>query len=227
VCDLEKPVAKPRTYKFLCPIARAVDRIGDRWTLLILRDLHAGPARFSELQQGLTGIAANLLTKRLNGLVSDNLVTKKKGEHGTTLYKLTESGHKTRGVLFELAMLGRQYTPQGDVIRPGNLRSIAVTLGTACQRAIGPHTDFVAEISVDGESFSLIAKPGHAKMAYQTANSPDLELETTYESILALTEGEMSFERFSAGHCKITVHTTGKEFEFMSLLTAAQTQLQG
>ena len=57
-------MAGSRRYKLLCPIARALDRIGDRWTMLILRDLHAGPARFSELQSGLTGIAPNLLTDR-------------------------------------------------------------------------------------------------------------------------------------------------------------------
>ena len=65
---------KIRSYKLLCPIARGLDRIGDRWTLLILRDLHAGPARFSDLQRGLTGIAANLLADRLAKLVTDGLI---------------------------------------------------------------------------------------------------------------------------------------------------------
>ena len=43
-------MTKHRSYKVMCPIARGLDRVGDRWTLLILRDLHAGPARFSDLQ---------------------------------------------------------------------------------------------------------------------------------------------------------------------------------
>ncbi|NNF77796.1 MAG: helix-turn-helix transcriptional regulator [Rhizobiales bacterium] len=54
-----------------CPSARALDRIGDRWTLLILRDLRAGPARFSRLQSGLTGIAPNLLTERFTLAASE------------------------------------------------------------------------------------------------------------------------------------------------------------
>ena len=64
-------MAKSRSYKLLCPIARALDRIGDRWTLLILRDLHAGPARFSELQRGLTGgtCADDHEVERVAGLV--------------------------------------------------------------------------------------------------------------------------------------------------------------
>ena len=69
-------MAKARSYKLLCPIARALDRIGDRWTLLILRDLHAGPMRFGELQKGLPGTAANLLTERFNKLVAAGLVSK-------------------------------------------------------------------------------------------------------------------------------------------------------
>ena len=218
---------KIRTYKLLCPISRALDRLGDRWTLLILRDLHAGPARFSDLQQGLTGIAANLLTERLNKLVGDELISKQKGEHGAALYRLTDTGHKTGAILFELAILGSQFQPVGVVIRPGNLRSIAVTLGTACQRVIGPGTSFEARISIDGEKLALTAKFGHAKVTYQPTNSPDLDLETTYDSLLSFTEGEMTFEKFAAGHCKVTVHTTGKEFEIMALLSAAQLQLQG
>ena len=72
-------MASSRRYRLLCPIARALDRIGDRWTLLILRDLHAGPARFSELQTGLAGIATNLLTDRLQQLMTDGLVVKRAG----------------------------------------------------------------------------------------------------------------------------------------------------
>jgi hypothetical protein len=57
-----------RSYNLLCPISRALDHIGDRWTLLILRDLYAGPARFKDLQTGLAGIASNLLSDRLHAL---------------------------------------------------------------------------------------------------------------------------------------------------------------
>ena len=67
---------KHRTYKLLCPIARALDKLGDRWTLLILRDLHAGPARFGDIAQGLPGLASNLLAAvfelYFTGAVDDN-----------------------------------------------------------------------------------------------------------------------------------------------------------
>jgi DNA-binding HxlR family transcriptional regulator len=97
-----------RSYKLLCPISRALDHVGDRWTLLILRDLHAGPARFKDLQTGLTGIALNLLSDRLQTLESDGLVQKGQSDFGVSLYSLTSLGEKTDQLLFELARFGRQ-----------------------------------------------------------------------------------------------------------------------
>ena len=120
-------MSKSRRYNLLCPIARALDRVGDRWALLILRDLHAGPARFKDLQTGLTGIATNLLTDRLQQLIGDGLIEKRDAPHGVALYALTPLGERTRSLLFELAMFGGQFEPEPVPRRPGNLRTIAVT----------------------------------------------------------------------------------------------------
>ena len=108
---------KPRRYRLLCPIARALDRIGDRWTLLILRDLHAGPARFSDLQSGLGGIASNLLAGRLQQLLEDGLARRRDAGFGVTVYELTETGAKSADLLFE----------------PDHPRAVAAT-GMACGR---------------------------------------------------------------------------------------------
>jgi len=212
---------KTRSYKLLCPIARGLDRLGDRWTLLILRDLLAGPARFSDLQRGLTGIAANLLTDRLAKLITDGLVSKQEGAHGTMLYRLTELGEKTRDIVFDLALFGGHFPPEGETVDPGNLRTIAVTLGTACQRAVTDDLDFEASMIVDGEPFALSARGGKAVMLYQAAADPDVVLETTYEALLAVGEGEMDLTEFSQKHARIEVRTPGKDAEFIKLITAA------
>lgn len=212
---------KVRSYKLLCPIARALDRIGDRWTLLILRDLHAGPARFSDLQRGLTGIAANLLTERLAKLVTDGLIAKEDGAHGAKLYRLTALGGKTRDILFDLALFGGQFPPEGDLVEPGNRRLIAVTFGTACQRVVTDELDFEASLIIDGEPFALSAKQGKAEMSYQPAAKPDIVLETTYDALLSLGEGEMDLGEFSQHHCRIDVKTPGKDAEFSKLISDA------
>ena len=99
-------MARSRSYRLLCPIARALDQVGDRWSLLILRDLHAGPARFSDLFSGLEGLASNLLTTRLQQLQDNGLVARRSAAHGAVVYELTENGERTAPLLFELATFG-------------------------------------------------------------------------------------------------------------------------
>jgi len=209
---------KTRTYKLLCPIARGLDRIGDRWTLLILRDLHAGPARFSDLQRGLTGIAANLLTERLGKLVTDGLIAKEDGPYGTKLYRLTEVGAKTRDILFDLALFGGLFPPENEVVEPGNRRLVAVTLGTAFQRVVTDDLDFEASLIIDGEPFALSVRGGKAEFLYQPAAKPDLIFETTYDALMSLGEGEMDQNEFSQNHSRIDVKTPGKDAEFGRLM---------
>jgi DNA-binding HxlR family transcriptional regulator len=213
-------LAKPRSYKLLCPIARALDRVGDRWTLLVLRDLHAGPARFSELQRGLTGIAANLLTERLGKLVEDGLISKVDGEHGTVVYELTALGEKTGDLIFDLAVLGGEFKPEIEPVAPGNLRTVATTLGAAAKRVATPGMSFRASLLVDGEAISLIVNAGHVTARYAVCPNPDLVFTTGYSDLLALSEGELAPEVFMQERSQMDVKTPGKETEFLALMSA-------
>ena len=103
--------------------------MGDRWALVILRDLHAGPARFGDIQAGLPGLASNLLTTRLQQLVRDGLIVHEQAEHGAMVYALTEEGERTAPLLFELAAFGSRFPAPTQRRRPGNLRTVAVTHG--------------------------------------------------------------------------------------------------
>ncbi len=212
-------MAKPRTYKLLCPIARGLDRIGDRWTLLILRDLHAGPARFTDLQRGLTGIAANLLAERLAKLVEDGIVEKTQGPHATSLYELTNLGRKTRDLIFELAMFGARFPSESDIVDPGNLRTVAVTLGAAADRVTPGDLEVVASLIVDEEEMELRAVGGTASVSYQPATDPDVRLWTSYKSLMALSEGEISEQAFLQDHCRVEVLVSGKENDLFRLLS--------
>ena len=219
-------MAKPRSYKLLCPIARGLDRVGDRWTLLILRDLHAGPARFTDLQRGLTGIAANLLTERLAKLVEDGLVEKGPGGHGTTLYELTELGQRTKAIIFELAMLGAQFPPEGETVAPGNLKTVAVTLGAAAERVEAQDLNVVAGLVVDSEEMEVRAKEGAASVLYSPAADPDVVLQTSYAALMALSEAEITEQAFLQDHCQLEVLTPGKENDLFSLLPKILTVLK-
>ncbi len=216
-------MAGSRRYRLLCPIARALDHIGDRWTLLILRDLHAGPARFSELESGLAGIATNLLTDRLQQLMADGLVAKRAGEHGLTLYTLTELGESTDNLLFELAMFGGRFQPDEEPRRPGNLRTIVLSMRTAMRRVVTPDVRFEAEIIVDGERFTLDVADGSVEMRYASAKSPDVVMTSSYEPMMAAADGEMPMDHLLKNHVQIITHTPNKDVEFMTLMGAAMT----
>ena len=71
-------------YGQFCPVAKAMELLGERWTILVLRELHMGATRFSELQRGLCLISPTILTKRLNDLASAELVLRKRisGQRG-------------------------------------------------------------------------------------------------------------------------------------------------
>jgi DNA-binding HxlR family transcriptional regulator len=216
---------KPRRYKLLCPIARALDRVGDRWTLLILRDLHAGPARFSDLKTGLDGIATNLLTDRLRQLIDDGLVVRREGEFGTALYTLTELGRRSRDLLFELALFGGRFPPDEDLRSPGNLRTVAVMLEAACQRVVTPEMDFVTSLEVDGEVFTLTVRDGRVDVRYAAVDDPDVTIMTEYEPMVAAGDGRLPLGEFTANHLHITAHTPDKVADMLTLLGAAMTQI--
>ena len=173
----------------------------------------------------MTGIAANLLTDRLNQLIKDGLVIRQEGAHGVSLYALTELGTLTRTLLFELALYGARFPPDTDPKRPGNLRTIAVTLGSACQRVVTPQMDFEAELIVDGEQFALMARGDKVEMLYASSTSPDVIMKTDYEAMIAASEGEMPMSQFLRDHAETEALTPGKDREFSALLGSAMQYL--
>src|SRR6266566_415342 len=101
-----------RTYGQYCSIARALDLVGDRWTLLIVRELLLqGPCRFTDLKNGLPGIATNLLSTRLTELEDAGLISRENAPPpiATVLYSLTDSGLALEPVLKSLGLWGLRH----------------------------------------------------------------------------------------------------------------------
>ncbi len=99
-----------RSYQQYCSLARTLDVLGDRWTLLIVRELMIRPCRYTDLRDGLPGIATNLLADRLRGLQAAGVVTAEAAPPpvATTLYSLTEWGAGLRPILIDLGRWGAQ-----------------------------------------------------------------------------------------------------------------------
>jgi DNA-binding HxlR family transcriptional regulator len=215
-----------RRYRLLCPIARALDCVGDRWTLLILRDLHAGPARFSDLQT-LPGIASNLLTNRLRQLEEDGLIRRRDAEYGTTVYELTELGTRTGDLLFELAAFGARFPPDDEVRRPGNLRTIAVTLRIACQRVVDPTMSLRAELVVDGEPFTFSVDRGVVDVKAGKASNPEATLTTSYEPMIAVADGHLSPEALASQHMELSGPDPAQGHALAELMGRAMINMTG
>jgi DNA-binding HxlR family transcriptional regulator len=112
-----------RSYGQYCSVAKALDVVGDRWTLLIARELLLqGPCRYTDLKNGLPGIATNLLADRLRELEAAGLVRREEAAPpvATTLFHLTEFGSQLQPVLEALGAWGIRYMTQpsdGDEFR--------------------------------------------------------------------------------------------------------------
>jgi DNA-binding HxlR family transcriptional regulator len=213
-----------RTYRLLCPIARALDRLGDRWALLVLRDLHAGPARFGELQEGLSGIASNLLASRLEEMQAQGLIRKAEGPHQVVLYELTSLGQHTANVLYELAAFGSRLPPDAQLRDPGNRRAIAVTLKVACSRVVPPELTLEFELRIDGECFTLHAAGGRVNVQAGPSRAPQVVIETDYESLVDVTDGVLAPVEFSE-RLRVTETEPGATVAALGLLASAVAQI--
>jgi DNA-binding HxlR family transcriptional regulator len=122
-----------------CPIARGLERVGEWWSILILRDSFAGLTRFDEFQKSL-GIAPNMLTRRLTALVESGLLERHRySEHPPRdEYRLTLRGHDFRPVLLAMLAWGnRHFTPEGPSIVIADAKTGAVADPVLVDRATG------------------------------------------------------------------------------------------
>src|SRR5947209_6937624 len=98
------PVPSRRRCDDACGTAHALDLIGERWALLVMRELMLGPKRFSDLKADLPGISANVLTQRLEGLEATGLVRRRRlpPPGVAQVYELTEWGYEAEPIVQEL-----------------------------------------------------------------------------------------------------------------------------
>jgi DNA-binding HxlR family transcriptional regulator len=113
---------KRRKYRQVCALAKALDVVGERWTLLIVRNLLVGPQRYGELLAGLPGVTTNLLAKRLKEMAEAGLITKTEDQ-----YALTTDGLALEPVLFALGNFGERYLPASRATDARNPRWAVVS----------------------------------------------------------------------------------------------------
>src|SRR5919204_783837 len=101
-------MANRRTYGDRCGVARALDLVGERWALLVVRELLLGPKRFTDLRAGLPHVAPDVLSQRLRELEQAGVMQRRTlpPPAGSRVYELTERGHRLEPVVLELGFWG-------------------------------------------------------------------------------------------------------------------------
>jgi DNA-binding HxlR family transcriptional regulator len=188
-------VAK-RTYDQYCPAARALDVIGERWTVLLVRELLLGPKRYTDLLEGLPGIGPNVLAERLRHLQEAGIVERSTmpPPAASTVYQLTNLGEALRPVVQELGRWGLNVMgvpKRGDRFRLSWLmRSMEATFRPEAAR--GLHETY--EFRIDGEVLHVRVDDGQMEVREGPAPDPICRVTTDLGTFIAVATRTMPSE---------------------------------
>ena len=190
-----------RSYHQYCAVARALDLVGERWTLLLVRELVLGPKRFKDLLEGLPGIGTNLLANRLKDLEAAGIIHRRvlPPPAGSTVYELTELGQGLEQVVFALGIWGRQFLNpmrEDDVVNPA---WFMVSLRATFHAEAAADLRESYHLNVDGKDFTVRVNRGTFTVRQDA--SPDAEVTVTTDllTLIALLR------------CRITPETALEE----------------
>ncbi|WP_369254474.1 winged helix-turn-helix transcriptional regulator [Streptomyces sp. R35] len=195
-----------RSYGQYCSIARALDVVGDRWTLLVVRELLLrGPCRFTDVKNGLPGVAANLLSSRLKELEAAGLITREDAPPpvATVLYSLSETGLELEPVLKALGLWGLRFMA---VERPDDAfqaQWLAYAPAWFTTDADPDAPPAVIQLIASDELAVIELRSGQIHTRLGRATDPDLVLDGPPRAVLGLLNGMIDLKR--AGQLGLSV----------------------
>ena len=212
----------PRSYGQFCTLARTLDVVGQRWTLLVVRELMLGPKRFTDLLDGLPGIGRNLLAERLRQLESAGLVVRGHlpAPAASRVYLLTDDGKALGPAMAALGRWGaeRLDRPGADLLfRPAWMIFPLAYLADS-EAARGLEDEY--ELRVDGEAFHLHVADGRIEPRAGAAADPVLVLRLDADTLRDLFAAELAPEEALQGG-RIEVEGDSRALErFMAIFAA-------
>jgi len=189
---------KKRSYGQHCTVARALDVVGERWTLLLVRELSTGPKRFKDLLEGLPGIGSNLLAGRLKALEGEGIVRRSTlpPPAGSNVYELTRLGRGLEPVIVALSRWGARLlgSPgEDDEVRAG-------WAAVAMRSALGPEASggrpSTYGFRIDGEAFHVRVGHGGEEVEARQGSAPDPNpvVVGDSETLIAVASGKRSLD---------------------------------
>lgn len=182
-------VTGPRSYDDPCGIARALDLVGERWALLVVRELLLGPKRFSDLRRGLPGASQNVLSHRLRELEQAGVVRRRRlGPPASTgVYELTGRGRDLESVLLDLARWGSRtaMTSTGEL----SPDALIIALKTTFDPSAAGELRGSFELGLGEDTFRAEITEGGLEVARGGPDRPDVVFETDAATFRALVFG--------------------------------------
>lgn len=186
-----------RSYDQYCGLAGALDLVGERWTLLIVRELMTGPKRYTDIAEALRGIGTSLLAQRLKRLESDGVITRTRwaAPAASTVYSLTESGEELGRALMPLVFWGLRYAVPEEPDEETRVEPAWSLL--VFTHAIDPAAlagiDATYEVWVDGKAVILRVSDGRASIVLPDPGmQPDATIRIDAATVAALGSGRLS-----------------------------------
>jgi DNA-binding HxlR family transcriptional regulator len=191
-------MAARRNYNQNCPIAKGLDVLGERWTLLILRELVGGPRRYGDLRAELPGIATNLLADRLRELEDAGIVDRAElpPPVARTVYTLSEMGwRRVLPILQAIAWFGLDMLDQDEAGTVSPLNGFLAGVLLAFDPIRAGNLDASYRIEIDGRRFEFRVDSGHLAAGRGT---PAVTVTATGADLLAARLGSTAAEQDAA-----------------------------
>jgi DNA-binding HxlR family transcriptional regulator len=206
-----------RSYEQHCPLARTLDLVGERWSLLIVRDLLLSPRRFTDLMAGLPGITTNLLTRKLKQMELSGLVVKERVPPPTpaVLYRLTERGQELESLIRAARDWGGKL-----LLRPGTGEhtDIGWVLPMLASRYRGG-VHLLVELRVEGRTYRLELLPDEFNLQERDCLNAELVISGDYANVYEVFFGPATASEVVA---RGGVVVEGKFGRWPKLLTALE-----
>ncbi len=187
-------------YQQYCGAARALDVVGDRWTLLIVRELLLGPRRFTDLIDGLPGISRNLLTERLRTLEQDGVISREElpPPAARQVYELTADGRDLAAAMIPLVAWGARRLGDrkpGESFRP---HWAALAMITFADRDAAKGVEETYQYVVGGTPFHFTVSDGSVQLTYGQAADPAVTLTTDGDTWADMASGKTTASNAAA-----------------------------
>ncbi|NYT59375.1 transcriptional regulator [Alcaligenaceae bacterium] len=185
-----------RSYDDGCAAAHALDLVGDRWALLIVRELLLGPKRFTGLRSGLPAISPNVLTQRLNELETAMVLRRRKLPQPANawVYELTDWGQSLEPIMLQLAHWGAQ---SSSFVRgaPLGIDALVLSFKAMFQPNAASKVQVSVQLHFDDEIFSAEVHAGQLQISRGRAAQPAATLSTNPQTMLSLVYGKSDIDQ--------------------------------